>query len=153
MSATSARLGFVDVDRVASLSSAGKAAAAKLLDLRKKKEAEAAQRSRKVEELQQKMLTSEALLNDVARARLERDVQRAQLELRQFAEQAQSDVQYLQQDLLRAFTARLFPIIGEVAKERDLLAVFSSGSGVIWHDPSIDLSEEIARRLDSAEQR
>jgi Skp family chaperone for outer membrane proteins len=146
-------LGFVDVDRVASLSSAGRAAAAKLLELRKKKEAEAAERSRKVEELQQKMLTSEALLNDVARTRLERDVQRAQLELRQFTEQAQSDVQYLQQELLRAFTARLFPIIGEVAKERALLAVFSSDSGVIWHDPAVDLSEEIARRLDSAEQR
>ena len=55
-----------------------------------------------------------------------------------------------QQQLWRAFTTRLFPVVGEVATERNLWAVFSSDSTLLWHHPGIDLSEEIAKRLDAA---
>ena len=65
---------------------------------------------------------------------------------------AQTEVQDLQEELLRAFTARVFPVIGEVARETTLWAVFSSEARVIWHDPAIDLTEEIAKRLDAKPQ-
>jgi hypothetical protein len=39
----------------------------------------------------------------------------------------------------------------EVATEKNPWAVFSSESTLLWHHPGIDLSEEIARRIDAAE--
>jgi outer membrane protein len=144
-----ARLAYVDVNRVAALSGEGKAAAGKLEALRNKKSTEVSERSKQLEVLQQKLSQGD-VLNDVARARLQREFQRAQVDFQRFTEDAQAEVQEVEQQLLQAFTARLFPVIGQVATEKNLWAVFSSDSGLLWHNPALDLSEEVAKRLDAA---
>jgi hypothetical protein len=76
---------------------------------------------------------------------------RAQIDFQRFTEDSEAEVQDLQQQLMGAFTAKLFPIIGQVATERNLWAVFNlSESGIIWQNPAFDLSEEIAKRLDAS---
>jgi outer membrane protein len=144
------RIGYVDLDRVAALSNEGKAAAVQLQDLRSKKAAEAAARSKQVELLQQKVSAGSAVLSEAAFTRLQREFQRAQIDFQRFNEDAQAEVEDTQQQLLRAFSARLFPVVGQVATEKNLWAVFRSDSALMWHLPAIDLSEEVAKRLDSA---
>jgi Skp family chaperone for outer membrane proteins len=147
-----ARIGYVDLERVAALSSEAKAASAKLQDLRAKKSAEVAERGKQVDLLQQKIRQGSSLLSETAMTRLQREFERAQIDFQRFSEDAQADVQAQQQELLRAFTSRLFPVVGEVAAEKKLWAVFSNQSNLLWHAPAIDLSEEVARRLDQAPQ-
>lgn len=146
----SARVAFVDVDQVAALSAAGKAAAARLHELRDKKAAELSERGKQVDALQAKLVQGGTVLTDVARRRLEREFQRAQVDFQRLTEDAQEDVRELQQELLQAFTAQLFPVIENIAKEKNLWAVFSSEAATLWHNPALDLSEEVARRLDGA---
>jgi Skp family chaperone for outer membrane proteins len=145
----SARLAYVDINRVAALSGEGKVAAAKLEALRSKKSTEVSERGKQLEALQQKLTQGAAVLNDVTRARLQREFERAQTDFQRFTEDAQAEVQATQQQLLQAFTSRLFPVIRQVATEKNLWAVFSSESGLLWHNPALDLSEEIATRLDA----
>ena len=147
-----ARVAYVDLNRVASLSSAGKAATAKLDDLRNKRTSELAERSKQVSALEQKMAQSTSVLNDDARIRLQREYQRTRVSFERLRDDVQAEVQELQEELLRAFTARVFPVIGEVAREKKLWAVFSSEANLMWHDPAIDLTDEIARRLDAKPQ-
>jgi Skp family chaperone for outer membrane proteins len=147
---TDSRIGYVDLEKVAALSREGKSATAQLEALRTKKAAEVASRGKQVEALQQKLSTGGAVLNEAAFTRLQREFQRAQLDFQRFNEDAQAEVRDTQQQLWRAFTARLFPVVGEVATEKKLWAVFSSESTLLWHHPAIDLSEEIAKRLDAA---
>ena len=149
---TDARIAYVDLDRVASLSSAGKAAAARLDELRNKRATELAERSQQMSALEQKMTQSTAVLNDDARIRMQRDYQRARVSFERLRDDAQAEVQDLQEELLRAFTARVFPVIGDVAKEKKLWAVFGKEASLLWHDPAIDLTEEIAKRLDARPQ-
>ena len=146
--ADDARIGYVDIERVAALSTEGKAAAAKLQDLRSRKAAEAAARSKQVESLQQKLTQGTSVLNDAARARLQREFERSRIDFQRFNEDAQAEVQDTQQQLLQAFTTRLFRVVGEVATEKKLWAVFSNESNLVWHHPAVDLSEEVAKRLD-----
>ena len=148
-----ARIAYVDLDRVAALSSAGKAAAAKIDELRSKRATELAERGKQMSALEQKMTQSAAVLNDDARIRMQRDYQRARVSFERLRDDAQAEVQDLQEELLRAFTARVFPVIGDVAKERKLWAVFSNEASLIWHDPAIDLTEEVAKRLDARPQQ
>lgn len=148
-----ARLAFVDVDRVAALSAEGKTATARLHDLRNRKAAELATRSKHVEALQTKLSGGSAVLNDVARRRLEREFQRAQVDFQRLTEDAEEEVRELQQELMQAFTAKLFPVIEDIARERDLWAVFSDDRTTLWHNRALDLSEEVARRLDSTLQQ
>ena len=143
------RIAFVDIERVAALSGEGKAAAARLQDLRAKKSEEVASRSRQVEALQTKLVQSDPVLNDVSRARLQREFQRAQIDFQRFSEDAQAEVQAAQQETLRGFTAQLFPVIGQIAKEKKLWAVFGNDDA-LWFSPVLDLTEEVAKRLDAA---
>lgn len=144
-----ARFAYVDIERVAALSGEGKAAAAKLQDLRTKKSAEVSARSKQVEALQAKLAQGDAVLNDAARTRLQREFQRAQIDFQRFSEDAQAEVQEAQQETLRGFNAQLFPVIGQIAKEKKLWAVFAN-ENVLWYSPVLDLTEEVAKRLDAA---
>jgi outer membrane protein len=144
-----AKLGYVDIERVAGLSKDGKAAAAKLAEITKQKEAEVVGRGKQVEALQQKVAQGSSILSESAFVRLQREFERAQVDFQRFREDAQAEVRDARQQLLQAFTARLFPVIGQVATEKKLWAVFSNESTLLWHDPALDLSEEVARRLDA----
>jgi outer membrane protein len=144
-----AHIGYVDVERVAAISSEGKAANARLNDLRTRKSAELAERNKQIQALQNRLSQSEAVLNDTARTQLQRQLQRAQVDLQRSTEDAQSEVQTLQQETYQVFTAQLFPLIQQVAKEKKIWAVFGNESGLLWSDPAIDLSDEVAKRLDA----
>lgn len=148
--AVDARFAFVDIDRVAAISAEGKAARGKLEALRAEKSADLETRSKQVEALQNKVNSGANVLDDAARASLQRDFQRAQLALRRASEDAQSDVEEARQEIMQAFSAKLFPIIGQIAKEKKIWAIFGNQSGVLWHDPVADLTEEVAKRLDAA---
>ena len=147
-----ARLGVVDFPRVAAVSSEGKAMVARIEEFRTKKTSEVSERGKQVEALQAKLSQGQSVMDDQVRIRLQRAFERAQVDFQRFAQEAQAEVRDLQQDLQREFTSRLFPIIGQVAKERNLWAVFSTET-VLWHEPALDLSDEVAKRLDAAPQQ
>jgi len=149
-SAAEIRIAFVDMDRVVAVSAEGKAASARLDDLRAKKSAEVAERSKQVQALQDKLSAGATVLNDVARARLQREFQRAQVNFQRFSEDAQAELHEAQQQALQSFNAQLFPVIRQVAAEKNLWAVFGSDSGLLWFNPAADLTDEIAKRLDAA---
>jgi outer membrane protein len=84
---------------------------------------------------------------------LQRQLQRAQVDLQRSSEDAQSELQSLQQETYQVFSAQLFPVIQQVAKEKKIWAVFGNESGLLWHDPAIDLSDEVAKRLDATAKK
>ena len=145
-----ARVAYVDVDRVAAISAEGKAASARLSELRTKRSADLEARSQQVEALQNKITLGAGVLNEAALATLRRDFQRARVDFQRASEDAQADVEQARQETMQAFGARLFPIIGEVAREKKIWAVFGNESGLVWHDPATDLTDEVAMRLDAA---
>jgi len=146
-----ARIAFVDVQYVFASSRDGKAAATAIQALESKKKADIDAKNKEVEALQQKLAQSGSILNDDSRGRIEREVARAKVDFERLVQDAQAEVQDLQQQFQRAFSRRLFPAIGEVAKTRDLWAVFSLNEpNLLWHQAALDISPEIVARLDGA---
>ena len=146
----SPRVGFIDLERVASLTREGKAANAKLDQLRSQKRAEVGERGKQVEALQTRLSQTESVLNADSRLQLQRQYDRAQVDLERFTQDAEAEVQSTQTQMLHVFMQHLFPIVGLVASEKKLSAVFTVDSTTLWHDPALDISDEIAKRLDSA---
>jgi outer membrane protein len=145
-----ARIAFVNLQYVFSATREGKTAATELQALQHKKNADITAKTKEVEALQQKLSQTGAALNDEARGRLERDVARAKVDFQRLVEDSEGEVQELQQQFHRAFSRKLFPVIGEVAKARDLWAVFNIGeANLIWHQSALDISDEIVARLDT----
>jgi Skp family chaperone for outer membrane proteins len=143
------RIAIVNVDRVASLSGEGKAATAKLEDLRNKKSAEVSARGKEVEALQAKLAQADSFLNDAARVRLQREFERARIDFQRFTADAQAEVQEAQKETIRWFNARLFPVIDQIATEKKLWAIFNA-EDALWFAPALDLTEEVAKRLDQS---
>ncbi len=146
-----AKIAFIDVNQVAGTSSAGKDASQRLTALNNKKLAELNDKNKQLQALTTKRDTSGAVLNDSARATLDRDIEKLQRDIQFAQSNAQAEIQDLTNELQGEFQKRLIPIIEEVAKEKGLHAVFSiADSGAAYVHPGLNISEEVVKRLDAA---
>ena len=146
-----AKIAFIDVNMIAGTSAAGKDASKKLTDFTTKKSAEIADKNKQLQALTTKRDTGGAVLNDTARATLDKDIDKLQRDI-QFAQtNAQAELQDLQNELQGEFQKRLIPVIEEVAKEKGLHAVFSiADSGAAYVHAGLNISDEVVKRLDAA---
>lgn len=146
-----AKIAVVNLQYVFATSRDGKAAATELEALRTRKQADIAVKTKHVQALEKKLSDAGTILNTEARGRLERDVARAKVDFERLIQDAQAEVEERQQQFQRAFSGKLFPAIGEIAKAKDLWAVFSVGQeNLLWHQAALDISDEVIGRIDAA---
>lgn len=146
-----AKFAFVDIQVIASTSAEGKAATAKLDELKKKKNAELVTKGTALKASQDKLQAGGSVLSDSARAQLEKDIERQQREI-QFAQQdAQTEVNEMTEQLQNEFQVKLNPIIEALRVEKGLHMIFSvRDSGIIAADTGLDLSAEVVKRFDAS---
>ena len=108
-------------------------------------------KNKALQSAQQKLESGGSVLNDTARAQLQAEVERQQRDIQRFTEDAQQDLQALQQQLQEEFTRKLNPVLDKVAKEKQVHMVFNATeSGLVWADPTMDLTGDIIKALDAA---
>ncbi|MEQ1757900.1 MAG: OmpH family outer membrane protein [Vicinamibacterales bacterium] len=146
-----AKYAFVNIQRIANESAEGKVATARINALVVRKQAEGAERTKQLQAAQQKLDAGGSVLNDNARATLQKEIDRLTVDIQRFNEDAQEEVTALQNEAQGDFQAKLIPIIQLVAREKNLFAVFSAAdSGVVWGDPGLDISADVIKRFDAA---
>ena len=146
-----AKIGLVNLQQIAALSVDGKASTAKVQALITKKQGEAAAKAKQLQDNQNKLQQSGALMNDAARAQLEKDIERQTVEQQRFEQDAQAEVTELQTQLQGVFQEKLFPILNQMVVEKGLHVLFSAqDAGIIAADPGIDLTLEAIKRFDAA---
>jgi Skp family chaperone for outer membrane proteins len=144
-----AKYGVVDVQYIAQNSTAGKEASKKLNDLQTKKLGEV-QNQNKLQALTTKRdQSSSAVLNEAARAQLDKDIDKLQRDIQFAQSNAQAELQELNNELQSDFQKKLVPIIEEIAKEKGLYLVFTTDSGFAYIHPGLNLSDEVVKRLDA----
>jgi len=145
-----AKIGYIDLQYIASNSVEGKAATSKIQEFTKKKTAELEGKQKALEAARNKLLQGGTVLSDSARGQMEKEIDKMAREL-QFAQQeAQSEQQALTADLQNDFQTRLNPIIDQVANEKGLHYVLSiADSGVVWVNTGLNISAEVMKRLDA----
>jgi outer membrane protein len=146
-----AKFAFIDIQAIASNSAEGKAATAKLDELRKKKNAELVAKQTSLKAMQDKLNAGGSVMNDQARGQLEKDIEKANRDL-QFAQQdAQTEVTDMTNQLQGDFQEKLNPVIEQLRVDKGLLMIFSiRDSGVVSAEPGLDLSSEVIKRFDAA---
>ena len=64
---------------------------------------------------------------------------------------AQAEVQELQQQLQEEFQRRIAPIIEAVGKERGLHYIFNGpDSGLVWADAALDITADVVKKFDAS---
>jgi len=145
------RMAFVDLQRVAAESSEGKAANAKVQQLTQTKANDISAKTKQLDAANQKIQQGGAVLNDAARASLQKDVDRLTVEIDRAQQDAQAEVQEFQQQQLSDFQDKLKPVVEALVKELGVGLLFSMGdAGAIFVDPSLDITPEVIKRFDAA---
>jgi len=121
-----AKYAFINIQRVASESAQGKALSSRVQALNNQKVTELNDKNKALQTAQQKLESGASVLNEAARAQLEKDIDRQQTEIQRFTDDAQKEVQELQNELQAEFQQKLGPVIQQVAQERKLDILFSA---------------------------
>ena len=141
---------FVNIQRIAAESAAGVTLTGKVQALNQQKVNELNEKNVALQAAQQKLEAGATVLSPTATAQLQRDIERQQIDLQRFTEDAQQDVTALQEQLQEEFQLRLSPVIQEVAMERELDLLFSvADSGLVWADQALDITGEVIQRFDA----
>ncbi len=150
------KVAFVDLQRIFSQSAYGKQSVAQISALETNLAAGLAERSKNLQALSEKVKTQQGVVEEAVWLTWNADLLKLQREA-QFAQQeAQIQVEQLQQNLLGSFEKMVTPLIETVRKERGLWLVFAlqpatadaTPLSLVAADPALDLSAEIVRRLD-----
>jgi Skp family chaperone for outer membrane proteins len=144
-----AKFAVVDLQRIAVESAEGKSAAARINSLNQKKVAELNDKNKALQTAQQK-LAAGALLTDAAKAQIQKEIDRLNLDIQRFTQDAQAEVQELSQQVQMDFQRKLMPIIELVAIDKGVQIVFTNDAGLVWADEALDLTPEVIRRFDGA---
>jgi Skp family chaperone for outer membrane proteins len=143
-SADPIRLAFVSPQRAFYESSDGKAAQATLDSLQSQAAKEVDARSAKLKSLQQDLAQRASVLAEAARRERQQEIDRFQVDLQRFVEDAQAQFLGVQRNLENAFLAKFGPAVDSVARKRGLLFVLNQDSGVLaWADPRLDITPEV----------
>jgi Skp family chaperone for outer membrane proteins len=146
-----AKYAFINIQRIAAESAAGKELAGKVQALNQQKVSELNERNKQLQATQQKLEAGASVLSPNAAAQLQKDIERMQVDIQRFTEDAQQEVGGLQQQLQDEFQARLSPIVQQVAQEKGLHLLFSAAdSGLVWADLSLDITGEVIQRFDAS---
>jgi len=138
------RLAYFSAERAFAESVEGKTIQATLNSLKAAKAKEIDARSAKLQAMRQ----TAAAQDVVARSASDREIERFELDLRRFTEDAQAEFLGVQKAAESAFLTKLRPVFDSVVKEKQLLLVFDVDSGLLaWADPSLDITPDIVKRL------
>src|SRR5581483_3689380 len=144
-----AKIAFFDPRVVFQSSKEGQAALQRVKALTDKKQTENNDRQKKLAADQQKLQTSGSMLNDAARAQLEKDIEKQQVDMQRFQQDAQAEINELQQEVQNDFVKKLQPIVDKIAAEKGLHLLFNSAeAGLAWAAPGLDLTPEVIKALD-----
>ncbi len=146
-----AKIAYINPQRIFQEAADGKAALGRVGAITQKKQTENQQRQKALADNQQKLQTSGSLLSDSARTALEKEIEKQQVDMQRFQQDAQAEIQELQNEVQREFAARVQPIIDQIAREKGLQLVFNSvDAGLAWAEPGLDISGEVIKKLDSS---
>lgn len=145
------RIAAVNLSYVAQSCKAGKAGLAQIEQLGKKKEAEAAMRAAELEKQRFDLEQRGSVMSERARADLQKAFDKGRIDFERFQQDARAELQGMQRQFEVEFRLKLTPVVDQISKEKGLHFVFGleQSTMIVWWNPSLDISDEVVKRLDA----
>ena len=113
--------------------------------------AELTDKNKQLQGLQQKIEKEGSVMSASAQADMAKQAERLQTDIQRFTQDAQQEIQELQNALQGQFQQKIDPILAQVGQEKGLHFIFNGpDSGLVWADLSLDISSEVIKRLDAS---
>ncbi len=146
-----AKVAYVVLQRIANESADGRVATTRIQALQQKKAAELTSKQTQLAGMQAKLEKEGSVMSASASGDLQKQIEKLNVEVQRFTQDAQAEVTELQQTLQGEFQERLEPVLQQVAVEMGLQFVFNGpDAGLVWADAALDISGEVIKKLDMA---
>ena len=146
-----ATVGWVNYNQLSAESLRGQELAEQLQALNEEKVGEINAMNTEMQASQEKLEQGANVMSETAAAQLQRDIGRLQVDIQRATEDAQVEIQALTEELQIYFQNSVYPIIEEVATEKQLHIVLSvTDAGVIWTEPGLNITADVITRFDAA---
>jgi outer membrane protein len=151
-SSAPARVAVIDVNKVLSSSSAGKAAAAKLKQLQEDKMARAQKLDEEIKQLDSDINTKKISLSEEKLADMQKQLSDKRIAMQRFAQDADRELQEAQARVMQDLNVKIMPVVDQIGKEMGLAAIFNKfESGLIYASDAIDITDVVVKRFNDAQ--
>jgi outer membrane protein len=147
------RIAVIDTEKILLSSVAGKKAVADLKKLQDQREKELVAKAAELKDLQTKMNDGRLSLAQDKLADLSKQYEEKEIGLKRAQDDATRELNKKRDDMLAQIDERVMPVINQVGKELGYTMIFRKfESGLIYADDTVDITNVVIQRLDSAPQ-
>src|SRR5437773_3203226 len=146
------KVGVVDFEKALVESVEGKKSSDRFNATLQAKQADGEKRQKELEDAQRKLQTQERTLSEVAKANLQKDIDRRTTEMQRFNEDSQKELQSMRDELLRPIAEKASALLNQLAAERGytlVVDVSNPQNNVVWFNPQNDITAELTKRIDA----
>jgi outer membrane protein len=148
---TPARLAVIDVQKVLTQSTAGKAAYEKLKRVQDERVEKAKQMDEDMRKLDTEITTKRISLSEDKLTDMQKQLADKRIAIQRYAQDADREIGEARDRELQALEARIKPIIDGIGKEMGLAAIFNKfESGLVYASDAIDITDTVIKRFNEA---
>jgi outer membrane protein len=148
---TPARVAVIDVQKVLTQSTAGKAAYEKLKKVQDEKVEKAKAMDEEMKRLDAEITTKRISLSEDKLADLQKQLAEKRINMQRYAQDADREIGEARDRELQALEAKIKPVIDALGKEMGLAAIFNKfESGLVYASEAIDLTDTVIQRFNAA---
>ncbi|HEK85216.1 MAG: OmpH family outer membrane protein [Candidatus Saccharicenans sp.] len=145
------KVGVINSQEILEKSIEGKKAISQLEDKNRKTQQDLGKLDDQIRQLETRLNTQQLTMTQEALMSLSADLDRKRTERQRMAEDAQKEMQELQQRLYFKIQSEVMPIITKLGQEKGLdLILDLRASGVLYFNPAVDLTDEVIKRYDAS---
>lgn len=149
---TPARVAVIDVNKVLTQSTAGKAAYDKLKKMQDDRMARAKSMTEEVQKLDSEIATKRISLSEDKLAELQKTLADKRISMQRYAQDAEREIGEARDRELMALEGKIKPVIDTIGKEMGLAAIFNKfESGLVYASDAIDITDSVIKRFNEAQ--
>lgn len=148
---TPARVAIIDVQKVLTQSTAGKAMVDKLQKMQAEKVERAKQLEEELRKLDADISTKRLSLSEDKLAELQKQLNEKRISMQRFAQDAEREIGEARDRELMGLETKIKPVIDQIGKEMGLAAIFNKfESGLVYASDAIDITDTVIKRFNDA---
>ncbi|RLE26829.1 MAG: hypothetical protein DRJ61_01020 [Acidobacteria bacterium] len=145
-------IAVIDIQRVVTDSDAGKESLGRLQKLQDAKIAEGRAIQETMDGLREQLSKQRFTLTESKVAELSKQIEDKGIAMQRFQDDAQRELDEARRTALAGLEERILPVIDEVGKERKMTLIFNKfQAGLVYADESVDITDEVIRRFNTAQ--
>jgi outer membrane protein len=148
---TPARVAVIDVQKVLTQSTAGKAAYEKLKKMQDERVEKAKAMDDELRKLDTEISTKRISLSEDKLAELQKQLADKRIAMQRYAQDADREIGEARDRELQALEAKIKPIIDALGKEMGIAVIFNKfESGLVYASDAVDITDTVVKRFNEA---